>query len=364
MNPKVILSLVLLRLKRVLRDRTNLIWLFLMPMVFSFLMGNMLGDWDGPKGDNRPLFMVYDADQGAASNALVAPLIDHERFRVIHRDTLASEAACRQRVDDEVITAALLIPEGYTQAVARNEPVTLRLFYDSDRLSSQSVRTLLDEQLLKLNAKQAALQVSRLPSNHGAQPFDHEVFDARWNEPRVTLESSVLGRLPDQGMSLTSSFQHVGPSYTIFFVMMFLMMSAKDLVSEREDRTLARLMVSRASSLDVVLGFFLGGMAVGLLQSGVLLTLNMLPPFQVDYGDSLIGLILVVVLFAGVCSAGSILLGSLARTGAQADGLGLAVTLVFAAMGGLWWPLEVVPGFMQAVGHGLPTGQAITVFMT
>ena len=56
-----------------------------------------------------------------------------------------------------------------------------------------------------------------------------------------------------------------------------------------------------------------------------------------------------------------ILLGTLARTGAQADGLGVAVTLVLAALGGLWWPLEIVPPFMQTVGEVLPTGQAITV---
>jgi len=70
----------------------------------------------------------------------------------------------------------------------------------------------------------------------------------------------------------------------------------------------------------------------------------------------------VVLLFAGVASAGSILLGSLARTGAQADGLGVAVTMVLASLGGLWWPLEVVPQFMQTLGKSLPTGQAITVF--
>ena len=154
----------------------------------------------------------------------------------------------------------------------------------------------------------------------------------------------------------------MGPAYTIFFVMMFLMMSAKELVAEREDRTLSRLMVSRATSLDIVLGFFLGGMLIGLVQAAVLLGLNSLPIFGVDYGDSPAALILTVVLFAGACSAGSILLGTTARSGAQADGLGLAVTLTMAAVGGLWWPLEIVPPFMQTIGHSLPTGQAITIF--
>ena len=362
MNFSVIMALVRLRLLRVLRDRSNIVWLFVMPMAFSLLMGQMLGDWDAPEGDNRPLFLIYDLDQGAAADALVAPLVDHERFRVIRRDTSASEERALELIESQRITAALYIPAEYTTRVARNEPVELRLLYDSDRLSSQTVRTLLDESLLELNARQAALSIVRNPDNHGARPFDAGTFRHHWQNPRVRLNSATLGRLPDTGLSLTSASQHVGPAYTIFFVMMFLMMSAKELVAEREDRTLSRLMVSRATSLDIVLGFFLGGMIIGLVQAAVLLGLNSLPFLGVDYGDSPAGLILTVVLFAGACSAGSILLGTTARSGAQADGLGLGVTLVMAAMGGLWWPLEIVPHFMQVIGRSLPTGQAITIF--
>lgn len=362
MNPQVILALVRLRLIRIFREKVNLVWLFLMPMAFSFLMGQMMGDWGGSSGDNRPRFMVYDLDGGRATDSLLAPLVDNERFILVRADSTLAEEVVLEAVQKQRITAALFIPEGFSRGVARNEPVELRLLYDSDRLSSQTVRTLLDKAILKLNTLRATRELAEQTEALGTAPFQPDQFEVRWQNPRVTLQASTLGRLPDDGLKLTSSAQHLGPAYTIFFVMMFLMMSAKEMVTERQDRTLARLMVSRASSLDLVLGFFLGGMVLGLVQSGVLLALNMLPPFRVDYGDSLGGLVLVVLLFAGVCSAGSVLLGTLARTGAQADGLGMAVTMIMAAVGGLWWPLEIVPAFMQVIGRSLPTGQAITIF--
>jgi len=34
-------------------------------------------------------------------------------------------------------------------------------------------------------------------------------------------------------------------------------------------------------------------------------------------------------------------------------------SLVMAALGGCWWPLEIVPGAMRAVARVLPTGQAM-----
>lgn len=362
MNQQVILALVRLRLTRIFREKVNLVWLLIMPMVFSFLMGQMMGDWGGSSGDSRPRFMVYDLDGGRAADSLLAPLLDNERFILVRADSSLAEDIVLEAVQKQNITAALFIPDDFSRGLARNEPAELRLLYDSDRLSSQTVRTLLDKALLKLNTLRATRDLAGQAEALGTVPFAADQFEDHWQNPRITLASTALGRVPDTGLTLTRSAQHLGPAYTIFFVMMFLMMSAKELVTERQDRTLARLMVSRASSLDLVLGFFLGGMVLGLAQATVLLVLNMLPPFRVDYGDSLAGLVLVVLLFAGVCSAGSVLLGTLARTGAQADGLGMAATLVMAAVGGLWWPLEVVPPFMQDLGRGLPTGQAITIF--
>jgi ABC-2 type transport system permease protein len=362
MNPGIILTLIQLRLTRIFQERVNLVWLFLMPMVFSFLMGQMLGNWDSSGRDTRPRFMVYDLDGGRGADALLAPMLDHDKFLLVRADSAIAEDAVLAAIEKQRITAALYIPEGFTADVARDQPAQLRLLYDSDRLSSQTVRTLLDESLVKLNTRRVTRQLAEKSENHGAVTFSAEKFEQRWNNPRVVLAVQTLGRLPDTGLKLNRSAQHVGPAYTIFFVMMFLMMSAKELVTERQDRTLARLMVSQASGLDLVLGFFVGGMVLGLTQATILLTLNMLPPFQVDYGDSVGGLVLVVILFAGVSSAGSVLLGAVARTGAQADGLGMASTMIMAALGGLWWPLEIVPDFMQKVGRALPTGQAITVF--
>lgn len=368
MNTSIITALIRLRLLRVFRDRTNLVWLFLMPMLFSLLMGQLMGNWDNGGQSRKPRFMVYDMDGGAAADHLLAPLLDDEKFLLVRADTTVTEARARKLVESGRITAALFIPAGFSRAAEGGDEANLELFYNSDRLSSQTVRTRLDDVLLTVNTLTAANSLVTAPDITGNVPrgrsahLDEAVFQDSWTNPRVTLQVSTLGRQEEVDFPLTRSAQHVGPSYTLFFMMMFLMMSAKDLVEERRNRTLSRLMISRASSLDLVLGFFLGGLILGMVQAGVLLTLNMMPPFSVDYGDSPAALFLVVLLFGGFCSAASVFLGSIARSGPQADGLGMTFTMTLAAVGGLWWPLEIVPDFMQKIGHSLPSGQAISVF--
>jgi len=369
MNLSVIMAMVRLRLVRVRRDRMGLVWLLVMPMVFSLVMGELMGGVTGHSGTaNLPSLLVSDLDGGDAADQLLAPLADNERFRVVRWDSLVTPEAARDLVEKSRRTAVLLIPDGYTAAVSAGLLTQLHFYYDSDRLSSQTVNTLLNRALLETNTVAAArslvqteTQADGVLARDRAESFSEESFTNRWQNPKLIVTTEVIGRLKDTGLSLTNTHQHVGPAYVLFFVMMFMMMSSKELVEAREDRTLARLVTSRATSTDLVLGFFLSGMILGLVQSAVLLVMNSLA-FGIDYGDSLLGLILVVVLFAGFSAGAAVLLGSIARTGAQADGLGMALTMTMAALGGLWWPLEVVPESMQALGRALPTGQAISIF--
>lgn len=369
MNLPVISAMIRLRLLRVVRDRMGWIWLLLMPMVFSFLMGELMGGMvRGGGAQSLPSFLVSDLDGGRAADRLLAPLADNERFRVVRWDSLVTPEDARELVASSRRTAVLLIPEGFSQAVAAGVKTELAFFYDSERLSSQTVNTLLDRALLQTNTIAGAktivapvLNAAESIARDQSRGFSEAVFSERWQNPRLVVTTEVLGRLDNEGSGLTDAHQHVGPAYVLFFVMMFLMMSSKELVASREDRTLARLITSRATSSDLVLGFFLGGLILGLIQSAVLLLMNSLA-FGIDYGDSPLGLALVIVLFAGFCSGAAVLLGSVARTGAQADGMGMALTLTMSALGGLWWPLEVVPEFMQKLGRSLPTGQAISAF--
>jgi len=363
MNGRIVLSLVRLRLLRILKDRTNLIWLFAVPLMFSGLMGSLMGDWSG--SSEPPRFRIYDPDNCQVISQLIESLPETDRFQIVRSDTTIAEAAARHRVENGGETAILVAPAGMTDSLASGGTAQLALYYDSDRLSSQTVRTELERAVLTVNSRAAAISLvdptSDLPESRRASGFDETGFSAELATPRVTLAVQVLGRQPDQEFPLTQSHQHLGPAYTLMFVFMFLLLSAKDLVQERVSGTLARLRQSRATASDLAFGYLLSGLLIGLVQSTILLVTNSLL-WGIDYGDAPLCLVLVVVLFASVSAAASLLMGTLCRTPAQADGLGTAISLMLAALGGLWWPLEVVTEFMQKLGTILPTGQAITIF--
>jgi ABC-2 type transport system permease protein len=69
-----------------------------------------------------------------------------------------------------------------------------------------------------------------------------------------------------------------------------------------------------------------------------------------------------LVVFAFMLAAASIgmMAASFFRTSEKAGAMGVMISLVLAALGGCWWPLEIVPSAMRAVAHCLPTGQAMS----
>ena len=63
-----------------------------------------------------------------------------------------------------------------------------------------------------------------------------------------------------------------------------------------------------------------------------------------------------LVAWAGFCASAGLWLGTVARTEAQASGLGVLTANLLAALGGCWWPIEITPDWMQTLQKMIPTG--------
>jgi ABC-type multidrug transport system permease subunit len=78
--------------------------------------------------------------------------------------------------------------------------------------------------------------------------------------------------------------------------------------------------------------------------------------FKMEWGPDLWMVIVILAAWAGFCASAGLLVGSIAATEGQAGGLGVLAANVLAALGGCWWPIEITPGWMQALQNFMPTG--------
>ena len=83
--------------------------------------------------------------------------------------------------------------------------------------------------------------------------------------------------------------------------------------------------------------------------------------FGVSYGDQLGLLCMALVVFAWVSAGLGVFIGAVVKDPEKVQGLCTLLSLMAAALGGCWWPMEIVPEFMRTVGHAFPTAWAMDI---
>ena len=78
-----------------------------------------------------------------------------------------------------------------------------------------------------------------------------------------------------------------------------------------------------------------------------------------NLGANLPGVTLTLLVFAWVAGSLGVLVGSLIAAEDRVAGICVLASLLMAALGGCWWPLEIAPPALKVIALCLPTGWAL-----
>jgi ABC-2 type transport system permease protein len=168
-------------------------------------------------------------------------------------------------------------------------------------------------------------------------------------EPATGAQTS--GRPP-------SGFQQSSPGMLVQFAIFGLMSSAAVLVLERKEGTLKRMLTAPVRRAESMVGHLLALFSVAFLQGLLLVTLGQLA-FGVDYMREPLGTLLMLVALGLWVTSLGLLIGVLARTEMQVMTFSFIAMILFAALGGAWFPLETAGAAFSRLGHLLPTAWAM-----
>ncbi|PDO11447.1 MAG: ABC transporter permease [Candidatus Reconcilbacillus cellulovorans] len=327
-------------LRLLMRDVPGLVFLFITPIVIiavaSFALSGVFAN------EARPFDLpVVLEDDGEAARALVDALSGIGAFRVLttYEGDEGGQAQMTRNKAKQLLKdtkAAVVIPNGFSDALAKGEPAKLIVLSDpSDRVIPSVVH-----QTMTQLATQLALARSgqRLPPVEVVQEVP---VDASGERP-TPFEANV-------------------PGYAVMFMLLGTTMGAVALLEERENGTLRKLRTLPVSAADILGGKALSNFLTALVQSAVLFAAGRLL-FGMRLGESIAGLILMIVCTAFAATGQAMLLASLCKTRAQANGVSILVVLTMSALGGSWWPLYIEPEWMQKAAHVTVTAWAMDGF--
>ena len=130
------------------------------------------------------------------------------------------------------------------------------------------------------------------------------------------------------------------------------------LVYERVNGTSRRLAVMPMRNSTILSGNFAGRFTLGAVQMILMVGFGALV-LSVPYGNDPLALAVMLITFGLAGTAFGIMLGTFSRTMSQAGGLSILFAMLFAALGGCWWPLEITPPIYQTLVKVLPSTWAM-----
>lgn len=330
-----------------LRHRETILWTFVMPIVFFYFIGTITGG-SGPIGGSadRPdlLALRAPADAGFLVDELVRRL-EKQNFKV---ERPATDEAF-QRFNRRLIVPPPTSGRTFTDAVLAGERQAL-----SFRSRAEGPNANFDQ--VRVSRAVYGLVTDLAVAKSRDETPNTEAFRALESLPRkISLQVVSAGQRRD----IPGGFEQTIPGTLVMFTMLVLLTSgAILLVIEREEGLLRRLASTPIPRWAVVAGKWGGRLALGLVQIAFAMLTGTIF-FKMRWGGSLPMVLLVLFTWATFNASLGILLGNLARSRAQMAGIGVMATMVLAALGGCWWPIEITPAWMQSVALVLPTGWAM-----
>lgn len=341
-----------------------MIFFLVLPLVFTAVLGGALAD-DGSDGDNRLPLLVVDQDESSLSNALLAELEQSEAVRPVVKSAEEAEEA----FEAEEAATLLTIPAGFAERLAAAEPVELDLQNMEGDSGIVAVEQVLAAAVSRLEQVVTVAHIS-VAEAETIRPFtsDHErtaYFEAGLELAQAAAEEGGLQveqtQAPEVNPQIANGFEQSSPGELVTWVLITLLGASELLVDERLGGTLRRLFVTPASKAQVLAGKIVGQLALGVLQMTLLIGFGAVV-FNVDWGRSLAALAVVALGFALAAVALGMTLGTFVRTRQQASGLTILFSMLMAALGGAWWPLEITPQSYQTAVKVLPSTWAMLGF--
>jgi ABC-2 type transport system permease protein len=333
-----VLRIAFADLRRVAKDRMALLWLLAMPLVMTYVFGSATRG-SGPQATWIP---VIDLDRQELSAFFVDQLRE-EGYWIELKDA-ATQTELKTKWPYGVV-----IPAGFSEAILRGRQIKVPLVKGNgtpERILEVQSRLL--HAIVRFTKGLALADVSHRPWDDASRSALKEAL-ARPQLLTMVRHSHRTLRPPPSGFSQSL------PGMLVMFVMqVILTYGGVSLVNDRLGGQLRRLVATPVHPLEAYGAKVLARVMLACVQAGVLLACGAIL-FRLPLGDHPLFLLPVVLSLGVVAGCLSVLVGLLCSTEKQVIVVAIFGAMILSALGGCWWPIELVPETFKTIAMLTPS---------
>jgi len=350
-------------------------WAIVIFMIIPIAMTGLIGIIFAPRTEGNELppipVLLVDNDKGLASKLLVSSF-DVDQMKKMFQVTVTDEADGRARMGKGKASAMVVIPNGFTLDLLDAKPVTLLVVKNpSEQFLPDVVEEFMNTMAVMLSGAVQAfsdevkgiramldLELDTIPWETLGPEFGKAqkkvVAASKYLNPLLIglkeEETKAAGARPQ--VTAAHLFAAVLPGMAVMFLLFIVQTLMRDLLSDREDGKLRRMMTTPLRPLELIGARIAGGWVMGLAVLLVMVAFGTLV-FRVGWGP--FGYFLLLAVVAAFWTAAFFaLFHALVRNRNQAGALGAPIILAFSLFGGSMLAPEMMPKAFRAVGVVTP----------
>jgi ABC-2 type transport system permease protein len=345
-----VLAIAVKDLRQRLRDRSAIVLGFIAPLVVAGLISAAFGS----AGSFHADVAVVNLDGGPVATGFTSFLKSPDLADLLTVASVTSEADARAKVSSGELSAAFVIPQGFSTAVnsGSGRPITVLASVDSS-IAAQVSRSLAQSFTAQIEATQLSVQAAV----HAGAPSSSAATLSAQAAAQRPLELTVAQPAGTRALTGTSYYS---PAMGIFFMFFAIGFGARGFYLERAGGTLERLAAAPIGPGTILAGKSLATFVYSVASLGTVAVVTSLF-FKADWGPPLVVLSLIVALALTVVGLTALVITA-SRTERQAEGFASILTFGLVLLGGNFIFLGGAPELVRNLALLTPNGWALRAF--
>ena len=350
--------------RRLRNNRSELFLTFIVPMVFFSIFALIFGSRDSSSSTPKIKVAISNEWPSELSDRAIVLLQEQKSLRFTDRSSQSgsnssgAKSVTRESAEDLVrrgmVSAAVVFAEP-NPGKPIDGPAEIEILTDSfDQVASQVLTAVVQKAVMTANAEMIkAKSASRnfAPStvvvDNGVAPASYSTIVSQTvnmpQPPTIATVDIIGGKKTNPVIAM----------YAAGIAVMFLLFSATtasgSLLEERENSTLDRLLCSRLTMDQLLLGKWAFLTIIGSLQMTLMFLWGAVV-FGIDLQNHIEGFVALTLVTAGASSSFALMLAALCKSRMQLGWVSTIVILTMSALGGSMVPRYLMSDSIQKVG--------------
>ncbi len=338
----------------------ELLFFIVLPIVFTFILAG-----GTPSGNSDPRIRLPVVDE--AKTPISQQIITELESSTAVRPEVIARAEAQSQFDNRRADVVFIIPAGVDLEALQTGSAQVELLQQPNDLDATVAERAVSTAIRRVSSSVSAAQ-SAVKQYEAIRPFASAAEKQAFFESSLAKAQSIQKEAPERVTVVEGSTKQNKVDYDpranasagqlITWVVIPLFGISAMFAYERQQGTLQRLLTTPSTKATFLLGTISGQVAIALVQMLLLVGFGIIV-MKLNWGRDPLALFVILLASALAAAAFGTTLGTFVKTEAQANGLSILFGMVFALMGGCWYPLELFPSAIQNAVKVLPTTWAM-----